>query len=314
MAADSKQRVEGYLNNIRLLEKGIFYPQEYYTALVESNQLARLKFLKERGSFLHGFTSSKKFEIQNDPNSPTGKQCGFSICKDVVPSEALREISGGALSLLGCGEFCQIPQYQSLESIWGTEKFNHVFAADSDTPLMIGSNLEKNPILKLRNFLVWDYSSTLEFKLSDVVYITNTPSYLNKHLIGDAAGYNAICIDATSNNEKFVTLGTDKFGLSRQGILENLLHKYNMPTTIDCLTEPVKAILYRSLGETKCLNASSLRSAQLSWKDFQKEGGGKTMLLCEMNAERVMQIANCTLEKSRKLMKSFDCVRGTHRL
>ena len=46
---------------------------------------------------------------------------------------ALKAIRAG-ISLIGCGEVCQIAQYATLEEVLGTSKFDALFAADSPTP------------------------------------------------------------------------------------------------------------------------------------------------------------------------------------
>ena len=101
-----------------------------------------------------GGSIPKHFQLVSDRDSPSGKKvAGFVLKEGVLPNDALHAIEDG-LSLFGCAEVCQIAQYAAIEDVLGTSKFNALFAADSSTPLMIGSTLPNNPISRLRLYLM----------------------------------------------------------------------------------------------------------------------------------------------------------------
>ncbi len=311
IAADSQERLN-YNANHSLLQRGIFYPQDYYKALKENNQNERLEHLYQRDSFYHGFLNTKHFKLAEDKSSPSGKMVLNFILKDGVDSvEALLSIRKN-LSLIGCGEVCQVAQYEAVLEIIGPEKFKILFSADSTTPLMIGSKLNNNPIARLRTYFVKENPQLETIRKGDQLYFQNIGIYVDKHLNGQCRGYNVICVDDSSEDPKFTTLGLPPGGLTKAEMEETLRSDYNRPFAgFDYLTEKTQKAFFKIVGAQAVASTKQNAQFQISVEEFEEMGGGKTTLLCELDAAKITLLANSSIEKARILFDNYKVKRGT---
>lgn len=302
---------KNHKENIQLLAKGIFYPHEYYKALNEHESNERLTWFTNRDSFFHGYASPKHFEIVSDPSSPSGKKVACFVLKSgVLPSEALNAIKEG-LTLLGCGETCQIAQYIAIKDVWGTSKFDALFASNTKTPLIIG-RADNNPISKLRNYLMQLNPALSEIKKGDLVYIQNANSYSSKHLKGQSSGDNTLCIDDTIESQKFTTLGLSPNGNSHEEIQDYLISKYNVPCKdLEGLSEKTKKAYLEFIGGEAVAKSEKLKNTQITLEEFKEQNGGTVTIVCELDAKRITAIANSSLKQARKLFDSYDVRKGS---
>lgn len=307
---------KGYKENLQLLAKGISYPIDYFNALTETRQQQRIDFFRDRNNFYHGFASAKHFEMIPDNATHSGKKVGCFILKNgVLPSEALKALREG-LSLVGCAEVCQIAQYGAIEDILGTEKFNMLFAANSQTPLIIGSTEPRNPISRLRIYLLKENPSPSEIKKGDLVRIANAPLYFSKHLIiGPCQAYNSICVDDTIGSQKFTALGTAPNGLTHNQMKEVLLADFNTsPNSLDYLSRGTHQKLMQHIGAEGIATAKSMENLQLTPAEFEAQGGGTISITCELDAKRITALANASLKAARNLFDSYDVRKGSRLL
>ena len=147
IAADNQERMAGFKNNVQLLKSGVFYPNDYFMALETMKQAPRIDQFIKTGTFFHGIAPASHFGMQKDLQKPTGiRPVHFILKPGAKPSEALAAIRQG-LSLLSCGETCQIGFYEAIRGVLGTEKFDMLFAADS--PQLLSSSMLMRLILLL---------------------------------------------------------------------------------------------------------------------------------------------------------------------
>jgi hypothetical protein len=327
IAADNFHRANNYQNDMTLLEKGIFYPCEYFEALQYHKQKPRIDFFKNKDCFFHGYTSPSYFWMADDPNSPSGKRVacyalntwvkekGKDTTTPALPSDALKAMREG-LSILGCVEACQIAQYAALEDVLGTEKFNYLFRAkdsitgqSSKTFLMIAQGTSNNPLYRLRVDFTKANLPISKMKKGDMVYIHNADSYQGKHLTGGAAGYNAICIDDTEGSQKFTALAFPGEGHTLAETEELLLSEYNHPyVSFESFTEKVIAGLTRKCGKEMVANSQANR--QITTEEFKKQNGGKVTIICELDAAKITALANSTLAEAKRLLDGYTVQYG----
>ncbi|MBA3815285.1 MAG: hypothetical protein H0X29_01965 [Parachlamydiaceae bacterium] len=310
IVADNRQRLD-FTGNISLLARGIFYPQDYYKALKITNQIARLEYFLKRDSFYNGYLNPKYFDLVKDEDSPSGKLvANFILKKGIDPVEALQSIRKD-LSLIGCGEVCQLAQYEAVLEIIGPEKFKCLFSADSSTPLILGSSLNNNPIARLRTYILEEEPKPEQIRKGDQVYFKNIEGYCDKHLNGMCSGYNVICIDDSSETPKFTTLGLPPQGLTKVEMNETMVRDYNSPFTgFEYLSERTKLAYFKSIGSHAVALSEENAQSQISIEDFETLQGGKTTLLCELDVEKITQLAISTLKNARYLLDSFKAKRG----
>jgi hypothetical protein len=304
IATDNEKRMQGYKENTKELAKGFFYPHEYHGALNEKGQEARLKFFKEKEYFFHGYLAPKHFEKVNDMNTPTGKkiQC-YTLMKGISPSAALEAIYEQP-SLIGCGEAVQIAQYLAIKEVL-KEKFDAMFAANSSTPLGIGTF--NHALGKLRNYLMIKEVQKMEtIKQGDVVYIANDQRYTDKHPAGIAPGYNGICMEA-GKNPKFTALGLPGKGVTINEIEQGLIKEFNALSDLQHLTERTKKAILSTHGKAMV----KFENLQTNLHDFHEYGGGKVLIVCELHAERIQLLAQTPIEKVQAVFSQMDVKIGT---
>ena len=300
IAKDNAHRMDGFVKDIQLLSKGVFYFTDYFNSLKEKNQTDRINYFRDRNAFFHGHTSPKHFTLADQETSPSGKKVANFVLKNgVLPSEALNAMKNG-LSLLGCGEVCQIAQYAALEDILGVDKFNALFASDTPTPLMIGSQLPTNPISRLRLYLMKENPSSMQ--KGDLVHIENSANYAAKHVTGHAHAFNVLCADDTLGSQKFIGLGLPPEGLTHDQINALLLNEFNLPLDSFERWSPSVRHFFRGMIS----KSTELKDMQLTPERFRELGGGKCTLLCTLDAERITALANSTLAEARKLLDGYD--------
>jgi hypothetical protein len=302
IVADTEKRMQNYLKNIKEVDGGCFYPNDYFNILKRSNQTDRLTFLVTKGSFFHGRAPASCFTMEKNPNSSSGFTSNFFVLKKgVTPSAGLKAIRDG-LSLLGCGEICQIAYYEALKSELGEEKFDLLFAADSKTPLSIGFGSSRNPLLPL--FLLKDVPQ--HFSKGEMVRFENTPYYPIKHINGEASGFNTICCDSTQGQERFTTMGLNSQGSTVQQVKQKLFDEYNdNPISREIMTKEVAKRLFATYSSDYLKASAALELKQMDYQEFSETKGGSIPLSLEMNFERITQLAAEPLESVSKLFNSW---------
>lgn len=310
ITADTLARKEGYLQNPEKLTRGIYYPYDYFTALGKTSQTSKAEQLQNEDLFFHGHAPTDFFELSSDNESLSGKRvCTFVLKKGVLPGAALKAIREG-LSILGCGETCQIAQWTAVQDILGDQKFNALFAAGTKTPLIIGSRLSTNPISVLRNYLKEKLTPSTRLKKGDHVFLNNI-SYHHKHPLGPAVGFNLICVDDTPGSEKFCGLGLPPEGVTWAELFQQLVSDYNAPPChLGMLSERTKRAYLKAMGPEARKQAETLKEAMITIDDFTTHPR-EIEILDELNAKLVTLLANSTLEKGRDLLDSLKPKVGT---
>ncbi len=243
-----------------------------------------------------GFTSAKKVTT-------------FFLKKGALPSDAIHQMKKG-LTLFGCGEAVQLAQYLAIEDVVDTftpGKFNALLAADSKTPLIIGSRSDDNPISRLRNYMKeFVGPEDIRIKKGDHIYYTNAKSYPDKHLTGSSRGYNLLCIDDTVGSQKFTTLGIPDGGYIHGQMQTHCIARFNLSyESMQCYSEQTRKELCVQLGEELQLQ-NSLSEKQITVEEFEAQDGGKMCILDELDTKRITALANATIPEARKLLDGYD--------
>lgn len=301
---DNEQRMQTYPSDQSVLNSGIYYPNEYYKALKAMKQEERIKHFVEKGSFVHGF-ASKHFSRLKDPKALTGFDTALVLNEGEKPSEALKAMRTG-IRLIGCGEAVQIAYYEGIQEILGTEKFDMLFAADSSTPLKLKLNTFHNPSYAF-NKLVTVQSNPKKCVQGQIYFFTNVPGYGTKHYLGEATGYNTICVSDTPSKVKFTTLGLSSKGVTKEEIRQKLLNEFNSePMGTEILTaEIAQSIIDENDPRTLAIR-DSFKDFKYTMKDFTKVGGGKMPVSVAPKIELITQLANSSLKKARKIFDAAE--------
>jgi hypothetical protein len=290
MAADNEMRMGSYTHQIEVLNEGVYYPNQYYSALKTKKQTKRLEWHKQKGNFFHGYASSKYFEQRLDPrNLTTGiEPYSYRIKRGVLPHEALAAFRKGP-SLISCGDLCQTAFYEAIREVLGNEKFDLLFAADSPTPFHLGFN---TPSLGIYALII----PAAQRKKGDLVYFTNASSYCERHVNGEARGYVTICMSNDSPEKKYTTLGLSSQGVTVEAMKEVMLQECNaVPIGMEIVTEDMAR---RIIDYPPAERAMTMQ-------ELEQQGGGTILASLELNAERIDQLAKASLEKARRLFTQW---------
>jgi hypothetical protein len=306
IAADNLKRLQGCAGDIKLLSEGVYYDITYYEALKKvkgsPSCQKRLAWMRDNSVFFTGMAPKEFFSQIKNPKHPMGVNCGsFKINKGKLPSDALAAIRKG-LTFMGCGEVCQIGYYEALLSIFGIEKFNALFAADSPTPLTIQHRSVHNPLFTLLTQKVLD-PSFKDLKRGHLCHIEGAKNYPVKHLFGPGRSFNVFCLEALEI-PKFVGLGLNPQGATNLEIAEILFDEFNKnPVSItDMLTEEVANKILQSYTAENLENIRRFRDIKISHEIFRKtKGGGTYNLVFDFNIERISVLMKGSIESGCKL-------------
>lgn len=298
IVADNKRRLAGSLRNGALLNEGVFYPNEYYTALKAKGEKgkAQLEALVKTGDFVHSRAPWKYFtKVQSRQDATGFHPMRFRMKAGILPTEALQQLRKG-LSFLDCGAVCQIGHYEALREVLGDEKFNRIFSADGPNPFLIGTYESDHPLICLQEQLSLD----TQILKGQWVYFRNVSPYTQKHRIGDAQGYMTTCCDATPGQERYVTLGVPAGGLKREEIRERLRAAYNeTPLSMDMMTEAVRCKLDELDGPSLVRLSELFKDNQVSQEDFDediREAGGAIGQIIDWRIELVQRLIGSSAE------------------
>lgn len=289
--------------------RGIHYPKNYAQLVLEANRTDLFNFFNKRNSFFHGYLHYKFFRMIDDRESPSGKKVNCHIIKDGAdPVKALRSVRNGP-SLMGCGECCQLAQYEAILHLVGPKRFRVCFSATSKTPLAFGP-IDENPIGRLRQYLIQkDFPSSSICK-GDQLYIENIKEYRKKHLIGDTSGFNVIC-SVPGINPKFLALAQleedpTSEGVGYEQIKEVLIISYN--DSFSCLnnySDTLRKKILAAAPHQSLERSKKLKKSKIDEHKFTQLGGGQTTLLCELHVKRIALIANSPIKSGPRYLAKF---------
>lgn len=249
ISADSNHRLENYKTNIKLLAEGVFYQNNYYTALQDTKQTKSIEWYKNRNYFYHTYPPKHFENIPDKANSNSGFDIGKIRLKEgALPSEALKAAKKG-LALLDCNAVCQIGQYQALHDAWGEKTFNRIFSHETGTPMMLSDyDAQDNPLLGFlkKGSFGEGRKGSRPVKVGDRVAFSNDPRYAQKHaLMGDFQAISVSCIDDTPGAQRYVALGLPSGGCQEEGIEEACLSAHNQtPMSLEPLTDELANQLF----------------------------------------------------------------------
>ncbi len=302
VATDTMHRMNGYKQDVKLLASGVFYGNEYYKALKQTNNPQRLKFLIDKGSFYHGYAPPKVFQMLPKADTPTGMLANcFVIKQGNTPSAALEALRKG-ITFTGCGETCQIGYWEGIKEVLGVEKFDLLFGPDSSTPLRMSFASIDNPI----NCLLFKSVPAQKFSRGQIYYISNSIQYTSKHINGESDAFISLCCDDTPGKEMFATLGLSPKGNTIDQVSEILRKEFNQPPfgMVAVTQEAAQKIL--SDWDPKDLKiVDQLKTLQVSEQRFKATGGGQVRSSYQINAERLAQLANASPAEARKLLDGW---------
>lgn len=255
-----------YRTAIEELDRAVWYPGQYISALDETQQSKRLKYFQEKNYAINGYVSKTFFKRGTD-------NFEFIAKSKVKPSEALMEVTKGP-SLLDCGAVIQTARYRALLAELGEAKFNRLFGRDHGEPInLCFIDNQRQPMRYFIGFTATSYIASRVFldaglklnqyedlvsfskkvnhesvgklgsrlvRIGQVISFNNVPKmqYKLKHPFGMGSNYNVVCVEETEGNQLFCAHGIPPEGCSEEEICEFLASVYNDD---DTQTEEMRA-------------------------------------------------------------------------
>lgn len=300
-----QQSMNGYESDVQLLNRGVYYPPEYYFALKKMNQTARIEAFLKKEFFYAGYLSAKFFTPFKAESSTTHS---FSVKKGVLPSDALQNIFEG-LCLMGCEQVVQAAEYAAIQEVLGAEKFNALFSAEGPTPFIISveaAGERSSPLSQLRVLIHKEKPKPAEIQKGDSVYFANHTDYDAKHLGGTIPGHHTICIDDQPDGKKFAAFGLPPGGLTSKEIKEDLLKEFNRePESIEYLPERIRNY-FGMVMQMAPPEFEAVKKKVWTMEQFTAESGGTASLMHRLDVDKITRLANSSIKKSCKLFMEWS--------
>ena len=102
-------------------------------------------------------------------------------------------------------------------------------------------------------------------KVGQVVSINGVPAHIQKHPMDMDSNFNAVCIDATPGNQRYVTLGLRSAGETEAEIAKRMVDAYNKDPDDHLERVPSKLIL-RSKKDLELLKTDSFKNDKVDDK------------------------------------------------
>lgn len=320
ISRENRERMEGYSEKPTLLNKGVFYANEYFGALealskqplAEATSQAvkrRLESLTQSGAFFHGTAPSSHFRPEESAHSATGKKIATYLLKDksIKPSEALDTIlNGSGLIFLSCAEACQVAYYAALRNELGDEKFDILFGFDSPTPFSVGMGVE-NILNPMYLFIEDDLKpKSKPIAKGDWGFFVGPDIYTAKHLNGEGGNWNVLFNKSIDGTRSSIGLGLNPEGESDAEIELDFLREFNAkPMGRNGLTAKVWEKIQASYPKGQIEQAERIQDLQIELRHLRAHNGGKIVLVRRWNKERVQQLIDASPAEGLKLLEGW---------
>lgn len=223
----AEQRKSTYSTNLKTLDSGFWYANDYFAALKAKKQFKRIDYFRNKGNFYHGL-APKGFTHVPDPKGITGTVSGFGavhykLQEGFTAAEGLLNARGESLSFTDCQNTLAMASYEVCLQIFGEKRFNKNFNANGTSPLTFNNALERTSITRFFTINMGKTKGKLgkrPVRLGDQTYFKNLPVYSTKHYQGEAGGFHVVCIQDTPV-QKY--LG---FGLPLKGVTDVELYDF----------------------------------------------------------------------------------------
>ncbi|HEY2810918.1 MAG TPA: hypothetical protein VGJ00_05975 [Rhabdochlamydiaceae bacterium] len=93
---------------------------------------------------------------------------------------------------------------------------------------------------------------------------------------------------------------------------KHLIADYNEPPcSLEIFSQTTLTAIFKNDSQRSLVSRGKLlASSTISDKDFKKRGGGKTTLICELDASKIAMLANSSLKVTRKNLANFKVTKG----
>ncbi len=182
-----------WLEAMTQLTAGVFYANDVFKRLklLSTNGCQKaseeLACLKARDAFYHvhlaGDTmeSFPRYQMEN----------GLMVKAGVKAADAARACKQGQ-AFLRCDETIELVWSLALLEILGDEKFNTIFAHDSNTPFSINAQFDQSCLRKLKTLRMINGSAEEPVFRGEWIDIRNDPYYIKLHVVGLATNMNCL--------------------------------------------------------------------------------------------------------------------------
>lgn len=249
------------LEAVSIKPSGIWYPNVYAAALVRLGETpipVRDKFLPasrvhrillDQNAFYTPRGNPNFWETVPSPDALVGiSPSMLQMKKDVRPSEAFQSFQQ-QLSFLDCNTIIGVARFLAILERFGTDRFDEIVTKWRDeAPIRLGDNI--NPhfikiITKTQTSLTSLSDPLPEFRVGQLFFMNNHPTYSKKHPHGESNGFNLICIREAHDDSPplFTGFGLDPEGVTLENVAQTMLEDYNQ-TPI-----PTRTLLSKKFAE-----------------------------------------------------------------
>lgn len=292
LAKHAQARLKGAENDSKLLHSGVYLPCDYYGVLVQKGQQQRITDLRDKmisgkpaNRFFFGYVNAKHFHlvVPKAPKTPYS----YMIKEGAKPSEALKTLMTEGLTFLNDTQAQVYAQFVALLEVFGEEKFNALFGADSPAKLTLSHSIQQRPFDKLMEKKTFDVNKK-DVKVGQWVYFRDVQRDPKSYDFQHRGGVHALCVQ----QDLFGAFGLDPRGVSSDGVARSL-----------CFRSPIDLQMFPADFQKEYAVSPS---QPLTYDRFIQQGGGQLDdNYYTWNAARITELANASIEDARKMIASW---------
>jgi hypothetical protein len=234
ITADATRRTSTYSKDMKILDQGFWYANDYFKYLSEKKQTQRIQYLKSKNSFYCGFPPKGFYSVPDSSFAGNSKPCSYQLKPGTSPAEGLANIRQ-KLCFIDCQEGIELAYYELLLEIWGETKFNQVFDSKGSSPLRFDPAITQTPLIRFiskKNLESIGKLGNRPVQPGDSVFFQHIPLYGVKHRQGEWGGFHVLCIqnkDDDNDDQKFAGFGSPPSGWTEKQILIHFADQFNQP-------------------------------------------------------------------------------------
>ena len=308
VVSNQEKRVASFSKgDLDQIYKGIYHKDDYRAYLQKGGKACegRLADFFQLNYFIDGYVNPDFFENVPAPLSITKKSFNhFKIKEKVSASQAIKALHSG-LTLIDCGNVIAIVYLVAIKNLFGAEKFNALFGASGPSPLEICWNEDNHGTFGL--FIqATQVTNATEYAqkvhIGDIVWVTNTSVYKDKHPGGNGTGVYLIQMAG----DKFFGFDLPAEGATLAKVQDILLDVFNSPQTslLKCTPEQLDELRKNNPGRLE--KAEALKNKTFTIETFKQTGGGALgSLITSIHLERIGALYEASIPDAIELLKSW---------
>ncbi len=305
--SNANLRKAAYKTDLKVLNNGFWYANEYFKFLSEKKQLKRLDALVKAGSFYHGRPPSGFTTVATtkDKSYTEVSLFHYVLMQGVSATDGLVNAKEGPVWFSDCQIVLEMAFYEVLLQVGGERRFNASFSAGGATPLTLCPNIGLTPLTRYLTQTIHPEKGKVGQRpilRGDASHFKNLPSYGIRHPQGESGGWHTLCLEALPVQ---IVGG---FGLPSRGVSENELIEHFVREFNETPIEESSILPPHLLAQAKAKGGLKAHNTGLSEEEIRKRVNATvltrdTFMRAELSHPNLVGFMPATLRLSRQAIQ-----------